>query len=223
MKNCNEMVNSLLERRAQYVTEQKRKRKIIVRTTSSLCCVCIVALVGFGVWQGDFFGVAPIPPNNSIIIGEKDYIDPVDNTDRQVNENVQNETSGQDSVEDWKGVIIDEYDAGIATSYEIPDNKHFGISIPLRSAIKEYGDTVRYMVVIDIFKDKEQVSSDKSILEAELTRLTELGYDAIIEVNDIGTEPVYYFCLQASKEQLENFVCNEEYGYFLFGRSERVE
>ena len=55
MKNSNEMVNSLLERREHYVAEQKKKRTIIIRTGISICCVCIVALLGIGVWQGGIF------------------------------------------------------------------------------------------------------------------------------------------------------------------------
>lgn len=51
MKNCDEMVNSLLERRVQYVAEQKRKRKIITRMASSICCLCLIAFTGFGVWK----------------------------------------------------------------------------------------------------------------------------------------------------------------------------
>lgn len=51
MKNCDEMVNSLLERRVQYVAEQKRKRKIITRMASSICCLCLIAFMGFGVWK----------------------------------------------------------------------------------------------------------------------------------------------------------------------------
>ncbi len=51
MKNCDEMVNSLLERREQYVAKQKRKRTALIRTVSSMCCVCLMALIGLGVWQ----------------------------------------------------------------------------------------------------------------------------------------------------------------------------
>lgn len=58
MKNCDEMVNSLLERREQYIIEQKRKRKIITRTVTPICCVCIVALLGFGMWHGGMFNTA---------------------------------------------------------------------------------------------------------------------------------------------------------------------
>jgi len=235
MKNCDEMVNNLFERREQYVAEQKRKRKIITLMASSVCCLCLVSLMGVGVWQSGWFNVEPqVSLNDSTIIGEKDYIDPVDNTKPQVNGDVSNVVlpqsdnptfsgeSGQDSLIEWQGKIILDYDVGIAASYATPDNNNFGISIPLRSAIEEYGDAARYMVVVDIFKDKEQVSTDKSLLEAEMMRLEKLGYNVIIEVNDLDTEPIYYLEIQASKEQLENFACNEDYGYFFFGRSERM-
>lgn len=47
MKNCDEMVNSLLERRDQYAIEQKKKKAKITRAGSLLCGVCLVVLVGF--------------------------------------------------------------------------------------------------------------------------------------------------------------------------------
>ena len=59
MKNSEEMVNSLLERREQYNAEQKRKRSIITRTVTSMCCVCLIALLGFGMWQGGMFNTTP--------------------------------------------------------------------------------------------------------------------------------------------------------------------
>lgn len=51
MKNCDKMVNNLFKRREQYIAEQRRKRKIITRISSSICCVYLVAFIGFGVWQ----------------------------------------------------------------------------------------------------------------------------------------------------------------------------
>ncbi len=51
MKNRDEMVNSLLERRAQYVAEQKRTRMVLTRTIASMCCLCLVAVSCFGLWQ----------------------------------------------------------------------------------------------------------------------------------------------------------------------------
>lgn len=59
MKNCDEMVNSLLERREKYATEQKRKRTMLTRTATSMFCLCLVALLGFGMWQGGIFNTTP--------------------------------------------------------------------------------------------------------------------------------------------------------------------
>jgi len=48
MKTCDEMVNSLLERREQYAATQKKKKRVLVSTIASLC---VVALVGVAVWK----------------------------------------------------------------------------------------------------------------------------------------------------------------------------
>lgn len=67
MKNYHDVTNDLLARRDQYVREQKQKKRRIVNTVTSLCCVCLVMLMGIGVWQWN--QGAPIPPtdpNNSM-------------------------------------------------------------------------------------------------------------------------------------------------------------
>lgn len=51
MKNCDEMVKSLFERRERYAAEQKRKRKLALRVAGSACCVCLTVLLGFGIGQ----------------------------------------------------------------------------------------------------------------------------------------------------------------------------
>ena len=51
MKNRDEMVNDLLERRDKYVAEQKRKRNILVRSTAAAVCVCLVASAGVWIWH----------------------------------------------------------------------------------------------------------------------------------------------------------------------------
>lgn len=55
MKNCDEMVSSLLERRERYVCEQKKKRRIVCGTAASLCCVCLTALFAVGVRNNGIF------------------------------------------------------------------------------------------------------------------------------------------------------------------------
>ena len=98
MKNYDELTNDLLERRDRYVVEQKKKRKRVMGVTTSLCCFCLVALLGFGMWQGGLFDAKPpITLDDSINIGEKDYIDPDELDNRQTmtpsNNNDQNNNS----------------------------------------------------------------------------------------------------------------------------------
>lgn len=51
MKSSEEMVNSLFERRSQYMAEQKKSRKTTLKTAMSVLSFCLVVLMGFGVWQ----------------------------------------------------------------------------------------------------------------------------------------------------------------------------
>ena len=77
MKNYDELTNDLLERRDRYVADQKKKRKRVMSVATSLCCFCLVALLGFGMWQGGMFDAKPpITLDDSINIGDKDYINP---------------------------------------------------------------------------------------------------------------------------------------------------
>lgn len=77
MKNYDELTSDLLERRDRYVADQKKKRKRVMGVATSLCCFCLVALLGFGMWQGGMFDAKPpITLDDSINIGDKDYINP---------------------------------------------------------------------------------------------------------------------------------------------------
>ena len=48
MKTCDEMVNSLLERRELYAVTQKKKKRVLVSTIASFC---VVAVVGVALWK----------------------------------------------------------------------------------------------------------------------------------------------------------------------------
>ncbi len=63
MKTCDEMVNSLLKRREQYLLEQKQKRKTAAKIASAGGCCALAAVIGVGV-------------RNSGILHEKDTIVP---------------------------------------------------------------------------------------------------------------------------------------------------
>ena len=96
MKNYDELTTDLLERRDRYVTEQKKKRKRVMGVASSLCCFCLVALLGFGMWQGGMFDATP-----PAITGEQTFSGDNNNTDQNddigLNDNKQNQ-GGETSI-----------------------------------------------------------------------------------------------------------------------------
>ena len=84
MKNYNEMANDVLRRIGEHETLQRNRRKVMKKVILPICCFCLVALLGLGLWQGDFFeSTKPIKMEDSTIVGEKDYVEP-DKTIKQV-------------------------------------------------------------------------------------------------------------------------------------------
>lgn len=95
MKNYDELTNDLLKRRDRYVAEQKKKRKRVMSVATSLCCFCLVALLGFGMWQGGMFDAKPpITLDDSINIGDKDYINPDELDNSQTSTPGNNDSQG---------------------------------------------------------------------------------------------------------------------------------
>ena len=110
-----------------------------------------------------------------------------------------------------------------AASYATPENGKVYFSIPLREAMNEYGDTVLYRVVIDVFNNKEHLSSDSAQVQDECERLSNIGYVAAYETVFNGETYHYYFTLHATYDELTEFIANESYGYFMFLYDERLE
>ncbi len=77
MKNYNEMANDVLRRIGEHETEQRNRRKVMKKVIIPICSLCLVAILGIGLWQGDFF--SKTPPSlldDSSITGEQNYIEP---------------------------------------------------------------------------------------------------------------------------------------------------
>lgn len=233
MKNSEEMVNSLLERRDKYAAEKKKKRTIITRTVTSMCCVCLVVLLGFGMWQGGMFDTTPPATlNDSINIGENANADTqtskndtdLSNNSSAANDNVGNHPNNYSPDGSEKTMISSFSINGTpSASYETPENGKFYFSIPLSEAMNEFGDSVLYRVVVDVFNNNEQLSSDSSQVQDECERLSNIGYVVACETVSDGESYHYYFTLHATYDELTEFIANESYGYFMFLYDERVE
>ena len=73
MKNYDELTDNLLKRRDCYVIEQKEKKKTAINVTASMCCLCFVALLGFGIWHsGMHEATPPITSDESVITDNTD-------------------------------------------------------------------------------------------------------------------------------------------------------
>lgn len=239
MKNCEEMVHSLLTRRDQYTAAQRRKRAILTHTVIPVGGVCLAALVGIGLWKGGVFDTTPPETaGDAVISGEKDYIGPDEgHTDGQssaiANDPHRDSSDTAHSVNGpYNGnpnesqiTMISSYAVGDtpSASYATPENGKRCFSTPLQQAMDAYGDRVLYRVVVDVFRDKELLPADSSPVREERARLSGSGYTVAYETFFDGESTHHYFTLHATYAELTGFAANERYGYFLFLYGERVE
>ncbi len=76
MKNYKEIAENVFARRAQYETQKRNKQKMLVRTCTPIACVCVISVVGVGLWQGGVFEKEPpITVSDAVYPGIKDNFD----------------------------------------------------------------------------------------------------------------------------------------------------
>lgn len=117
--------------------------------------------------------------------------------------------------------VISSY-GGMEACYKTPDKDSCIYSIPLQDAMKEYGDTVLYKVVVDVFSDDSILEGNDEAIRNEIERLSEIEYTVELEHRMNGSMDCYYLVLQATQEQLVNFVKKENYGYMFWLYEERI-
>lgn len=119
--------------------------------------------------------------------------------------------------------MIESYKTDGKACYVTPKNGEVNQSMPLRGAIEEYGDSARYRVVVDLFRDEQPIAADSDEAEKERERLAALGYTVAYEVGyDHGKQVSAYFTLHATRDEL-NTLSAGGYGYMLFLYGERVQ
>lgn len=142
---------------------------------------------------------------------------------------VKNSVVSVDAPED--GIVFNETTDSI---YATPEPGTWSYSTEVAAALEEYaGQDVKYYLMFDISSDSNSTcvptSRNSADIEAELKRLTDLGYD--VEYTEKWTygygiipedkepqeyEKVYYKVAAGyfTAEQLENFAASPDYGYF---------
>lgn len=70
------MANNVLRRIGEHEAKQRNKRKILNSVIMPICCLCLVALLGIGLWQSDLFKTtAPIDSGESPTVTEEDCLE----------------------------------------------------------------------------------------------------------------------------------------------------
>ena len=134
----------------------------------------------------------------------------------------QNNQNENGSVYVAPGKVIDGYMSDVFSSYAVPPDGTWNYDSPVSEALKEYAkQNVTYFLGLTIFSSELsgalEVGSDE--LTAELERLGECGYH--VGYSEAWTyrglsEQVQYAYVAGyfTADELENFMANENYGYF---------
>lgn len=77
MKSCDEMVNSLLERRDEYNVEQKRKKKNLARGATFMGCAVLAAVIGLGLQKSGVLEKSTTQYNESPMCAVTKYTEPL--------------------------------------------------------------------------------------------------------------------------------------------------
>ncbi len=142
MKDYDETINTVFERIDEYKLKQARKRKILIRTVLPISSLCIAALIGIAVWQGDFFkSQPPAIPEDSNIVSEKDNLH-VDGQEAPPSNSGNNTSTTEDTVGSPNGVVGDNDTADVLGAVIVDEIQYVQYSIDdtLFTADKYLGD-----------------------------------------------------------------------------------
>ena len=87
MKTYNEMAESVVERREKYIAERRMAMNKMKKTTATVACCCLVAVLSIGVWHGNI-GTSTLPPTINEQLNSVDM--PNNTTDTNIEPNIGN-------------------------------------------------------------------------------------------------------------------------------------
>ena len=240
MKSYNETVNNVFRRINEYETVQKRKRKIISRTVTSLCCACMIAIIGIGshnIMTSSPWGneqtesnhnnpgiVNPDQsanlPNNagSVLPPKNEQTESNHNNPSIVNpDQPANLPNNAGSVLPPKQVIRS-YPCSEPERYVLPKNGEILITKPLYTATKEYGDSVVYEIEVYLLNNAESYLNNEAEWMQEYERISKIMEDeqlGLSTYNDDNGQKCYMLLGVVSKDFIDNFPVSDQYGYYI--------
>lgn len=85
MKTYNEMAESVFERRKKYIAERRMTMNKMKKTTATLACCCLVAMLSIGVWHSNI-GTSTLPSTINEQLNNVDI--PSNTTDTNIESNI---------------------------------------------------------------------------------------------------------------------------------------
>lgn len=143
MKTYNEMAESVFERREKYNAERTMAMNKIKKTTATVACCCLVAVLSIGVWHSNI-GTSTLPP------AANEQLNNVDMPNNTVATNIAPNIGNEDKVDTTVWLSADE----VLKSAEI--DSQMGVSVPLLIAYKgaiygcpteEYNENSQYALL----------------------------------------------------------------------------
>ena len=238
MRSYEEMTDRVFERMAEYETKKKNRRKMIGKLSVTACGLAVVIAAAAVVLPKGTIGTAggtnELKEYNGALAPDEDCDGNADgyrDGDWWLN-GEQTESSSADNEADVANrpnqpfgseTSTSEYETWIedypmvsdtAACYALPMDGEWFMTIPLKSAISEYGNDAVYRVAVHVF-DEGEWCRDAKTLETEFARLKDLGFTSVFETfTDNGTS-TYQLSLHASATELLNFTPDSDYGYVL--------
>lgn len=186
--------------------QTKAVRRVMpwVKWAAAAACVLLIAAAAFALW----------PPRNMA---------PHEDPDVQQKPGISQEPGelsepimGPDGADNHSPEIVPMIDSFGESTYSgdmAVANGGCVFSDSLEAAIREYGDSVRYRVMIEFFRDGIQVDSGGEIAKRECDKLSDAGYVTALETYNDGSVQHHYFTIHATAEQLRSYPLDRELGY----------
>ncbi len=111
--------------------------------------------------------------------------------------------------------MISRYDSSLNDEDLAVNNGYWELSNSLKAAIQEYDDSVKYRVVVEVFKDGTVFDSGSNEVLVLEEFFLKNDYAVVHENYEDSTMKASYFTIHATKEQLLQFPVNPSYGYYL--------
>ena len=206
MKTYSEMANNALSRIEEYQENKKKKRNITIRTVVPILSICLLALIGAGVWKSGLFGqTSPRSLGDRVIISEQDAS--YRKTDPSTSQRV-----------------ITQFATDTAACYSAPENGQYFCFVEVEAARREYANqSVGFLLTFDLFARETDSKSNRNIsaeeMQEEYQRLSNEGYDFYqvryweYEGSDALNVQRSAIAVILTEEQLQQFHPNPHYGY----------